>query len=83
MAELGFGGLPVCVAKTSNSLSDDPKLAGRPRGFVVTVHAVEAAAGAGYVIVEMGQISRMPGLPSSPAAERVSLGDDGEVSGVS
>ncbi|MDG6981385.1 MAG: formate--tetrahydrofolate ligase, partial [Nitrososphaerota archaeon] len=83
VAELGFGGLPVCVAKTSNSLSDDPKLAGRPRGFVVTVHAVEAAAGAGYVIVEMGQISRMPGLPSSPAAERVSLGDDGEVSGVS
>lgn len=81
--KLGYAGLPICVAKTSNSLSDDPKLAGRPSGFVVTVHAVEVAAGAGYVIVEMGEISRMPGLPSSPAAERVSLGDDGEVSGIS
>lgn len=81
--KLGYQGLPICVAKTSNSLSDDPKLTGRPSGFVVTVHAVEVAAGAGYVIVEMGEISRMPGLPSSPAAERVSLGDDGEVSGVS
>jgi formyltetrahydrofolate synthetase len=55
----------------------------RPQGFVATVHDVELAAGAGYVIVEMGEISRMPGLPSSPAAERISLSDDGVVSGVS
>jgi len=79
---LGYGGLPVCIAKTANSLSDDAKLVGRPRGFIATVHEIEMAAGAGYVVVEMGEISRMPGLPSSPAAERVSLSDDGVVSGV-
>ena len=82
ITRLGYGGLPVCVAKTATSLSDDSKLVGRPRGFVATVHAIELAAGAGYVIVEMGEISRMPGLPSSPAAERISLSDDGVVSGV-
>jgi len=82
IARLGYGGLPVCIAKTANSLSDDARVVGRPRGFVATVHDVELAAGAGYVIVEMGEISRMPGLPSSPAAERVSLSDDGVVSGV-
>ena len=79
---LGYGKLPVCIAKTATSLSDDAKLAGRPRGFVATVHDLELAAGAGYVIVEMGEISRMPGLPSAPAAERISLSDDGVVSGV-
>ncbi len=82
ITRLGYGGLPICIAKTANSLSDDPKAAGRPRGFVATVHDVELAAGAGYVIVEMGEISRMPGLPSSPAAERISLSDDGVVTGV-
>jgi formate--tetrahydrofolate ligase len=80
--ELGYGGLPVCIAKTSNSLSDDARLVGRPSGFVVKVHHAEVAAGAGYVIVEMGDISRMPGLPSVPAAERISLGDDGAITGV-
>jgi formate--tetrahydrofolate ligase len=79
---LGYGSLPVCIAKTATSLSDDAKLAGRPQGFVATVHDLELAAGAGYVIVEMGEISRMPGLPSSPAAERISLSDDGVVTGV-
>ena len=82
MTRLGYGGIPVCVAKTATSLSDDPKVAGRPRGFTATVHDAELAAGAGYVIVEMGEISRMPGLPSSPAAERISLSDDGVIAGV-
>ena len=82
IAGLGYGGLPVCIAKTATSLSDDPRLLGRPVGFTATVHDVELAAGAGYVIVEMGEISRMPGLPSSPAAERISLGDDGVIAGV-
>ncbi len=82
ITSLGYGGLPVCIAKTANSLSDDARLVGRPSGFVATVHDVELAAGAWYVIVEMGEISRMPGLPSSPAAERISLSDDGVVSGV-
>jgi formate--tetrahydrofolate ligase len=83
ITRLGYAGLPVCIAKTATSLSDDSKLVGRPRGFVATVHALELAAGAGYVIVEMGEISRMPGLPSSPAAEKISLSDDGVVTGVS
>jgi formate--tetrahydrofolate ligase len=82
ITRLGYGGLPVCIAKTANSLSDDAKLVGRPRGFVAAVHDVELAAGAGYVIVEMGEISRMPGLPSSPDSERISLSDDGVVTGV-
>ena len=82
ITELGFGRLPVCIAKTATSLSDDPKVAGRPRGFNATVHDIELAAGAGYVIVEMGEISRMPGLPSSPAAERIDLSDDGAITGV-
>jgi len=83
MERQGFGRLPICIAKTATSLSDDPRAVGRPQGFVATVHDIDLAAGAGYVIVEMGEISRMPGLPSSPAAEKISLGDDGEVSGVS
>ncbi len=82
IVRLGYQGLPICIAKTSNSLSDDAKLVGRPVGFVATVHDVELAAGAGYVIVEMGEISRMPGLPSVPDAERISLSDDGVISGV-
>jgi len=82
ITRLGYGDFPVCLAKTATSLSDDSKLAGRPRGFTAKVHDAELAAGAGYVIIEMGEISRMPGLPSSPAAERISLSDDGVVSGV-
>jgi formate--tetrahydrofolate ligase len=82
IVRLGYGSLPVCVAKTPNSLSDDPKIAGRPAGFTVVVTGVELAAGAGYLIAEMGDISRMPGLPSSPAAERIALSDDGDISGI-
>lgn len=82
ITRLGYANLPVCIAKTAVSLSDDPNLAGRPGGFVAAVHDLELSAGAGYVIVEMGEISRMPGLPSSPAAERISLSDDGVVTGV-
>ena len=70
------------MAKTATSLSDDAKRVGRPQGFVVKVHDLELAAGAGYIIVEMGEISRMPGLPSSPDAEKISLTDDGVVIGV-
>jgi len=80
---LGLSGEPVCVAKTATSLSDDPTIRGRPRGFVVTAHAVDAAAGAGFAIVEMGDIVRMPGLPRSPAAERIQVSDEGVISGVS
>jgi formate--tetrahydrofolate ligase len=65
---LGLGKLPVCIAKTQSSLSDDPSLRGRPRDFSVTVQEVRIAAGAGFLVVLLGDIMRMPGLPRRPAA---------------
>jgi len=79
--KLGYGNLPVCVAKTQSSLSDDPKKVGRPEGFEVTVRDVILAAGAGYVVPVLGDILRMPGLPAEPQAERVDL-VDGRVVGL-
>ena len=76
--QLGFGELPLCVAKTQKSLSDDPQVVGRPEDFEITVRDVILAAGAGYVVPLLGDIMRMPGLPASPQAERMDL-VDGEV----
>ncbi len=70
---LGFGGLPLCVAKTQKSLSDDPQAVGRPENFEISVRDVILAAGAGYVVPLLGEIMRMPGLPASPQAERMDL----------
>ena len=70
---LGFGALPLCVAKTQKSLSDDPQVVGRPEDFEITVRDVILAAGAGYVVPLLGEILRMPGLPASPQAERMDL----------
>lgn len=70
---LGYDALPVCVAKTQNSLSDDPKLAGRPRDFDVTVRGIQVNAGAGFLVVLTGDILRMPGLPRTPLAESIDL----------
>ncbi|MEM7482059.1 MAG: formate--tetrahydrofolate ligase [Acidobacteriota bacterium] len=78
---LGLSGLPLCVAKTPASLSDNPQLAGRPEGFEITVESVVSAAGAGFVIPLLGSILRMPGLPAEPAAHRIDL-VDGEVQGM-
>jgi formate--tetrahydrofolate ligase len=75
---LGFGSLPLCVAKTQMSLSDDPRAVGRPEEFDITVRDLLLAAGAGYVVPVLGDIVRMPGLPASPQAERMDL-VDGEV----
>jgi formate--tetrahydrofolate ligase len=75
---LGFGGLPLCIAKTQKSLSDDPQVVGRPADFEITVRDVILAAGAGYVVPLLGDIMRMPGLPAAPQAERMDL-VDGEV----
>ncbi len=75
--KLGYNKLPVCIAKTPTSLSDDPKLIGRPKNFTVTVREILIAAGAGFLIPLTGDILRMPGLPKSPQAERIDLGDDG------
>ncbi len=74
--------LPVCMAKTQKSLSDNPKLLGRPKDFVVTVRQIEIAAGAGFVIPITGDIMRMPGLPDQPAAERIDIDKEGHISGL-
>jgi formate--tetrahydrofolate ligase len=81
--KLGFDNLPVCMAKTQDSLSDNPKLRGRPQGFTLTVRDIEIAAGAGFVVALTGDIVRMPGLPVRPAAERIDLDDSGEIRGLS
>ena len=72
---LGYSNLPVCVAKTPSSLSDDPKLHGRPRDFDVTVRAVKINAGAGFLVVLTGDVLRMPGLPRVPQAQHIDVID--------
>ena len=79
---LGGGSLPVCVAKTQYSLSDDPSLLGRPRGFRLNVRDVSLSAGAGFVVVYTGNIMTMPGLPKKPAAEFIDIDDNGVISGL-
>jgi len=79
--KLGYGKFPVCIAKTQQSLSDDPKQVGRPTDFTVTVREILIAAGAGFLIPVTGDIMRMPGLPSKPQAENISV-KDGRISGV-
>ena len=81
--QLGFDKLPVCIAKAPGSLSDDPKLLGRPRHFDITVRAIQINSGAGFLVVLTGEILRMPGLPKHPSAERWQLRDDGSISGLS
>jgi len=75
----GFGKLPICMAKTQSSLSDNPKVLGRPRGFEITVRDIEIAAGAGFVVALTGDIIRMPGLPEKPQAEKIDVNEDGKI----
>ena len=79
---LGFAGLPVCMAKTQSSLSDDATKLGRPRHFTVTIRDAKLAAGAGFVVAYAGDVMTMPGLPKKPAAETIDLDDDGNVVGL-
>jgi formate--tetrahydrofolate ligase len=79
LEKLGFGKLPICIAKTQQSLSDNPALLGRPKDFLVTVREIQLAAGAGFIIPITGEIMRMPGLPKEPMANRFDLSDEGEV----
>jgi formate--tetrahydrofolate ligase len=79
--KLGYAGLPICIAKTQSSLSDDPKLRGRPRDFEVTVRNIQVNAGAGFLVVLTGDILRMPGLPRRPQAESIDL-RDGQITGL-
>jgi formate--tetrahydrofolate ligase len=78
----GYGGLPVCMAKTQNSLSDDPKRRGRPRGFTVTVRDAKLSAGAGFVVAYAGDVLTMPGLPTVPGAESMDIDADGNIVGL-
>ena len=82
LTALGFDKLPVCIAKTQYSFSDDAALLGAPEDFTVTVKNVKVSAGAGFVVVLTGDILTMPGLPKSPAAERIDVDDDGRISGL-
>lgn len=82
IVRMGGGRLPVCMAKTQYSLSDDPALLGRPRDFTITVRAVRLAAGAGFVVCETGAIMTMPGLPKKPAAEAIEMDEDGMIRGL-
>ncbi len=79
---LGFGKLPVCMAKTQYSLSDNPDLLGRPEGFKLNVREVYVSAGAGFVVVLTGAVMTMPGLPKEPAAFRIDVGEDGRITGL-
>lgn len=80
--KLGLDKLPICMAKTQSSLSDDPKLLGRPENFLITIREIEVAAGAGFVIPITGDIMRMPGLPAIPAAENVDVDENGKITGL-
>ena len=82
LEELGFGSAPVCMAKTQYSLSDDPTKLGAPTGFTVTVRNVKISAGAGFVVALTGDIMTMPGLPKSPAAERIDVDESGKITGL-
>ena len=79
---LGFSRLPVCIAKTQYSFSDNPALLGAPEGFKITVRNVEVSAGAGFIVVLTGDIMTMPGLPKSPAAENIDVNEKGEIVGL-
>ena len=79
---LGFGKLPVCIAKTQYSFSDDPTKLGAPNNFTVTVKNVKVSAGAGFIVVLTGDIMTMPGLPKVPSAEKIDVSEDGIISGL-
>ena len=80
--DLGYGKLPVCMAKTQYSFSDDPALLGRPSGFKITIRNCRISAGAGFIVVLTGDVMTMPGLPKVPAAEKIDVSDDGVISGL-
>ena len=82
LADLGFGNLPICMAKTQYSFSDDPALLGAPKGFTVTVRNLKVSAGAGFLVALTGDIMTMPGLPKVPAAEKIDVDENGVISGL-
>ncbi len=82
LEDLGYGNLPVCMAKTQMSLSDDASVKGRPKNFKVTVREVRLSAGAGFIVARCGAIMTMPGLPKVPAAEKIDVDSEGRIVGL-
>jgi len=82
LTELGYGNLPICIAKTQYSFSDDPTKLGAPEGFKITVKNVRISAGAGFIVVLTGDIMTMPGLPKVPAAEKIDVDENGKITGL-
>lgn len=82
LQENGYGDMPICMAKTQYSLSDDPKLLGRPKDFDITVREVKVSAGAGFIVAVTGDIMLMPGLPKHPAAENIDIDENGVITGL-
>ena len=82
LTELGFDKMPICMAKTQYSFSDDPALLGAPKGFTVTVRNLKVSAGAGFIVALTGDIMTMPGLPKLPAAEKIDVDENGVISGL-
>ncbi|MBQ6646797.1 MAG: formate--tetrahydrofolate ligase, partial [Clostridia bacterium] len=82
LSELGFGSLPVCIAKTQYSFSDDPTKLGAPENFKITVRNIKVSAGAGFIVALTGEIMTMPGLPKVPAAENIDVDENGVISGL-
>ena len=82
LTELGFDKLPICMAKTQYSFSDDAARLGAPRGFTVTVRNLKVSAGAGFLVALTGNIMTMPGLPKVPAAEKIDVDEHGRITGL-
>ena len=82
LEKLGFSSCPICMAKTQYSLSDNPKLLGRPENFEITIRDIYVSAGAGFIVALTGDIMTMPGLPKSPAAYRIDVTDEGNIVGL-
>ena len=80
--DMGFGNLPICVAKTQYSFSDNAKLLGAPEGFELTIRQVRLSAGAGFIVAISGDIMTMPGLPKVPSSEKIDVDDNGVISGL-
>ena len=82
LTKIGFANVPICVAKTQYSFSDDAKLLGAPKGFEITVRSLKVSAGAGFIVALTGDIMTMPGLPKVPAAEKIDVDENGKISGL-
>ena len=80
--ELGLDKMPVCIAKTQYSFSDDSKLLGAPKGFNITIKTVRVSAGAGFIVCEAGNIMTLPGLPKVPAAQKMDIDENGVITGL-